>query len=241
VAHTQPFPAASDVSLVRDVASGSQDALAALYDRHAPLVFGTALRLTSDRTRAEDVVLDTFFALWNQADRFDPSRGSLSSWLVVVARHAAVDRYRRNARHDAVLSITALAAARPDRAESEASALASSRMIAAAGAAPTPGDAVEAAETRVELAQAIAQLPADERTAIVLAYQDGLSQSEIAARLGWPLGTVKTRSRRALGHLRAALTAAPGAEGAEPGVLVRDTAARRPATRRRDPIAARLT
>jgi RNA polymerase sigma-70 factor (ECF subfamily) len=220
VANPPPSTAPSDAALVRDVAAGSEDALAALYDRHASLVYGTALRLTTDRTRAEDVVLDTFLALWNQAERFDPARGSLPSWLVVVARHASVDRYRRNARHDAVLSVHTLGGARPDGTDTDATTLASSRLVAAGVAAALPADAFEAAETRAELAEAIGRLSPDERTAILLAYQEGLSQSEIADRLGWPLGTVKTRSRRALRNLRTALTVAQPTAGGQPASLV---------------------
>jgi RNA polymerase sigma-70 factor (ECF subfamily) len=194
-----------DATLVRDVASGSDAALAALYDRHAPLVFGVALRMTNDRGRAEDIVLDTFLALWNHAERFDPARGSLTAWLTVVARHAAVDRHRRNMRADATLSLGALVDRRPDDADGMDSVLRTSRLIAAGAPAPMPLDAVEADETRTELAAAIRLLPPDERAALVLAYQEGLTQSEIARRLGWPIGTVKTRSRRALRRLRGAL------------------------------------
>jgi RNA polymerase sigma-70 factor (ECF subfamily) len=205
MADPHAFADPSDTALVRDVAAGSEAALASLYDRHGSLVFGAALRLTPDPTRAEDVVLETFLALWNHADRFDPARGSLTAWLTVVARHAAVDRHRRNARGDATLSMTAIVAGRPDEAEAVESVLRSSRLVAAGAAAPTPLDAVEADETRAELAAAIGTLPPDERDAVLLAYRDGLSQSEIAARLGWPLGTVKTRSRRALRRLRTVL------------------------------------
>ena len=113
----QSFAEPTDAMLVRDVAAGSEAALASLYDRHAALVFGAALRLTPDRTRAEDVVLDTFLALWNHAERFDPARGSLTAWLSVVARHAAIDRHRRNARADATLSMAALVDDRPDEAD----------------------------------------------------------------------------------------------------------------------------
>jgi len=205
MADPQSFAEPTDIALIRDVAAGSEAALASLYDRHASLVFGAALRLTPDRARAEDVVLETFLALWNHAERFDPARGSLTAWLTVVARHAAIDRHRRNARADATLSMAALVDSRPDEAEAMESVLRSGRLIAAGADAPMPLDAVESDETRAELAAAIGTLPPDERAAILLAYRDGLTQSEIAARLGWPLGTVKTRSRRALRRLRTAL------------------------------------
>ena len=195
----------TDAALVRDVANGSEAALASLYDRHASLVFGAALRLTPDRGRAEDVVLETFLALWNHAERFDPERGSLTAWLTVVAKHAAIDRHRRNVRADATLSMATLVDDRPDEADALESVLRASRLVAAGAAVATPLEAVEADETRAELAAAIGTLPADEQAAVLLAYRDGLSQSEIAVRLGWPLGTVKTRTRRALGRLRSTL------------------------------------
>ena len=202
----QVLTEATDAALVRDVAAGSEAALAALYDRHSPLVFGAALRLTPDRGRAEDVVLETFLALWNHAERFDPARGSLTAWLTVVARHAAIDRHRRNVRADATLSMAALVDGRPDEADAMDAVLQSSRLVGAGDLAAMPLDSVESDETRAELAAAIGTLPPDERAAILLAYRDGLSQSDIAQRLGWPLGTVKTRSRRALRRLRSTLT-----------------------------------
>ncbi len=88
-----PGPSA-DAALVREVAAGSHDALAALYDRHADGVFAAASRLTSDRGLAEEVVQETFLALWNRAETFDPSLGSLAAWLHTIARNRAVDRLR---------------------------------------------------------------------------------------------------------------------------------------------------
>ena len=101
--------------------------------------------------------------------------------------------------------MAALVDGRPDEADAMESVLRASRLVGAGDAAAMPLEAVESEETRAELAAAITTLPPDEQAAILLAYRDGLSQSEIAARLGWPLGTVKTRSRRALRRLRTAL------------------------------------
>jgi RNA polymerase sigma-70 factor (ECF subfamily) len=203
--HTSRATDGPDADLVRDVAAGSEAALATLYDRHSPLVYGAALRLTTDRTRAEEVVMETFLALWNHADRFDPGRGSLGAWLTVIARNTAVDLHRRRAHHDATLPLAALSA---DREQPEAAldwVLGSGRLIAFSKEEASPSETLQAAETRQELAAALVQLPADERAAVLLAYRDGLSQTEIADRLGWPLGTVKTRSRRALRRLRGLL------------------------------------
>ena len=85
---------ADEAALVREVAAGSQDALAALYDRHVDAVFAAAIRLTSDRQVAEEVVQETFLALWNRAELFDPHAGSLAAWLHTIARNRTVDRLR---------------------------------------------------------------------------------------------------------------------------------------------------
>src|SRR6266508_1660238 len=83
-----------DVALVREIATGSQDALAILYDRHADAVYAAACRLTTDRQIAEEVVQETFLALWNRAELFNPAAGSLAAWLHTIARNRTVDRLR---------------------------------------------------------------------------------------------------------------------------------------------------
>ncbi|HEY7589525.1 MAG TPA: sigma-70 family RNA polymerase sigma factor [Candidatus Limnocylindrales bacterium] len=196
-----------DAALVREVAAGSQEALAALYDRHADAVYHAACRLTSDRQVAEEVVQETFLALWNRAELFDPSAGSLAAWLHTIARNRTVDRLRAAGRRP---NLVALSAATSDD-EHETAALerllASGVVLGGADLGPGPERALESAETRTALQDALSTMPDVERTVIVLAYHDELSQSEIAARLGWPLGTVKTRTRRALHHLRERLAA----------------------------------
>src|SRR2546422_3464212 len=90
--------AVDDAALVREVATGSQDALAELYDRHASAVFAAACRLTTDRQLAEEVVQETFLAVWNRAELFNPATGSLAAWLHTIARNRTVDRLRASAR-----------------------------------------------------------------------------------------------------------------------------------------------
>ena len=202
---------ADDAALVRAVAAGSEDALATLYDRYAGAVYGAALRLVTDRNLAEEVVQETFLVVWNRAESFDPALGSLAAWLHTIARNRAVDRLRAIARRPRLLSASAL---RPD-AGSEAEALerlASGGVVMGTGAAPGPEADLLSAELRASLRAALATLPDTERTVIVLAYRDELSQSEIAERLGWPLGTVKTRTRRALLRMRDVLAVELGAE-----------------------------
>jgi RNA polymerase sigma-70 factor (ECF subfamily) len=202
-----------DAALVREVAAGSHDALAALYDRHGDAVFAAACRLTSDRGLAEEVVQETFLALWDRAETYDPSIGSLAAWLHTIARHRTIDRLRAAGRRPNLVPLSSLTG--PDE-DVDADAL--DRLLASgsvvAGGMPTrsPEMAAALAELRQALQAALATMPEDERTVIVLAYAEDLTQSEIAERLGWPLGTVKTRTRRALARLRDVLATGIGPE-----------------------------
>jgi RNA polymerase sigma-70 factor (ECF subfamily) len=209
----------ADAALVRAVASGSHDALAALYDRHVDAVFAAASRLTSDRGMAEDVVQETFLALWDRAETFDPSVGSLPAWLHTIARNRTVDRLRAAGRRPNLVSLSSAASSGSAYAGSEeVDADALERVLAAgalvAGAAPPPSPERELAlrELRTALQAALRYMPEAERIVIVMAYAQDLSQSEIADRLGWPLGTVKTRTRRALRRLRDVLGSGVGPE-----------------------------
>lgn len=208
-----------DAALVREVVAGSHAALAALYDRHGDAVFATACRLTSDRGMAEEVVQETFLALWDRAEVFDPSMGSLPAWLHTIARNRTIDRLRAAGRRPATMPLSAVAGSgdRPDgRGPSEAEGLdrvlAGGALVAGSVPPPSPEMAVALAELRSALQVALAAMPEEERTVIVLAYAEDLSQTEIADRLDWPLGTVKTRTRRALARLRAIFTGEVGPE-----------------------------
>src|SRR5438093_7386201 len=99
--------AAEDVALVREVAAGSQTALSLLYDRHAEAVYVAACRLTNDRQVAEEVVQETFLALWNRAELFDPHAGSLAAWLHTIARNRTVDRLRAAGRRPNLIPLSA--------------------------------------------------------------------------------------------------------------------------------------
>jgi RNA polymerase sigma-70 factor (ECF subfamily) len=199
-------PPSADTALVAAVAAGSEAALAELYDRHAGAVHGAALRLLGDRQAAEDVVQEAFLTLWNRADRFDPALGSLTAWLLTIARNRAVDRLRAAGRRPRLVSIPPAAGdAEPDAAALERLAAERGILGGAGSAAADPEAALDLVETVAALRRTLTVLPEAERTAILLAYHDGLTQSEIAERLGWPLGTVKTRTRRALARLREAL------------------------------------
>jgi RNA polymerase sigma-70 factor (ECF subfamily) len=210
---------ADDAALVLAVASGSEDALGALYDRHAAGVHAVAFRLTGDRGIAEEVVQETFLALWNRAEAFDPDVASLGTWLRSIARNRSVDRLRAAGRRVQLVALPG------GNAEDDGAAASVERLdpeLAVFGGAvrdPDPVAAAEADDVRAAIAGALSRMPDDERTVILLAYQHELSQSEIAERLGWPLGTVKTRTRRALARLRSVLDAEEMREaGARGGV-----------------------
>lgn len=167
-------------ALLKRIGDGDAQALAELYDLHAGLVNGLVLRIVRERSDAEDVVQEVFVQAWRQAARFDAGRGSPEAWLCTIARSRALDRLRRRA------------ARREDLADD------------------TPGreparSATPQAEIGLAVRQALAGLSPDQRDALELAYYEGLSQSEIAARLGQPLGTVKTRIRTAMLRLRSTL------------------------------------
>ena len=208
-----------DVGLVREVAAGSHDALAELYDRHADAVFASAYRLTSDRGLAEEVVQETFLALWNRADTFDPSVGSLAAWLHTIARNRTVDRLRAAGRRPKLVPLSSAASSgsafgggpEPD-ADALERVLANGTIVAGAAQPRSPDMEMALLELREALQGALAEMPEVERVVIVLAYGEDLTQSEIADRLGWPLGTVKTRTRRALLRLREVLGSGAGPE-----------------------------
>jgi len=193
---------ASDERLVRGLIDGSEEALARLYDRHSAAVFAEAFRRSRDRWTAMEVVQETFLGLWNRAELFDASRGTLVAWLLTIARNRALDRLRYASRHDRAAAFSSFGADESMDASTTEWLAASGVPIAMAGPEPGPEAALSGKEDRRAVGEALAALPPVERSVILLAYDGGLSQTEIADRLGWPIGTVKTRTRRALRHLR---------------------------------------
>lgn len=203
---------AEDAALVREVAGGSEVALAALYDRHVDGVYAAALRVSDDRSVAEEVVQETFLALWNRAELFDPAVGSLAAWLRTIARNRTVDRLRATGRRPTLVPFASATGEDPSGAALDRLATPGA-VIGGAVPGPGPDEALEAGETRAAILGALDTMPEPERRVILLAYREGLSQSEIAIRTGWPLGTVKTRTRRALGRLRGVLEPEWGLDG----------------------------
>lgn len=182
-----PEPAAShdDASLAQQIRSGDREALGALYDRYASVAMATALRVVTDREQAEDVVHDAFLTVWRKIDRFDPARGALRGWLLTITRNLAIDRVRAN------------------RGDEDVAVL-DEQSLLTAGGNPTWDEAVRRLSSD-ELRAAIALLPAEQRTAIELAYFGGRTYREIAVLTGVPLGTANGRLRLALARLRATL------------------------------------
>jgi RNA polymerase sigma-70 factor (ECF subfamily) len=177
--------AEADRELIRAVAGGSSDALGRLYDRHAGIVFALARRIVSRPEDAEEVVQDVFAQVWRQAARYCDERASVAGWLIMLARTRAIDRLRARR-------------APPD----DERGLGPSSAFALASADPVPEAVTLSAENVRLIRSAFATLPDNHRSLLDLAYDQGLSHSEIAARTGVPLGTVKTRIRTAMETLR---------------------------------------
>lgn len=177
----------TDDDLLSMIADGNEDALSQFYDRHAAAAWGIATMVLRDRHLAEEAVQDAFVGVWKQADRFDPDRASATTWLQSIVRRRAIDRVRREevrrrasaaARDDAMYA--------PDRPEAVVDPL---------------GEALRA-ESNTEVEGLLGRLPDHQREVLSLALFGGFTQSEIAAQLDVPLGTVKTRMFRGLRTLR---------------------------------------
>ena len=201
-----PDASRGDADLVSRIHARDEEALAVAYDRHADAVYGSLVRFLGDRESAEDVVQETYLALWQRAHQFDPRAGTLLGWLLGIARHKAIDRFRAASRRPRVVAPWTN---RGEPARGDAPALASGEPVGTATADDDPEDAAAREWTRSVVRAALSTMPDLERQVLELAYVRGLSQSEIAARLGWPLGTVKTRTRRALAGMREALDEVP--------------------------------
>jgi len=177
-----PEPAQeNDVELLKAIAARDEAALAQLYDRYDRILFGLLMRILNNREEAEDVLQEVFLQVWRKAADFDETRGRPFTWLVTLARSRGIDRLRT---------------------------LAARERVAEAGAREVTEEVSDAAtdafksEQRGLVSDALAKLPDEQKRPIMLAYFDGLTQSEIAARLDAPLGTVKTRMRTGMIRLR---------------------------------------
>jgi len=171
----------SDVEVIHAIARGDEQALACLYDRYRGILFGLLVRILNSREEAEDVLQEVFLQVWRRAADFNELRGKPFTWLVTLSRSRGIDRLRSLGARERAATANAK---NPEEAVSDAAE-----------------DAYKS-EQRGVVARALRQLPDDQKVALVLAYFEGLTQSEIAMRLGAPLGTVKTRMRSGMIKLR---------------------------------------
>lgn len=169
----------ADLTLVSAMRAGNEDALAQLYDRYSPVVYSVALRVLGDTGKAEDVLQEVFMQLWRNPEVFDSSRGNLGAWLAVIARNRAIDMLRKRRPEtdieDVVVSVERDLAGEADRM----------RIME-------------------KVRGLLGTMPSLQRSALEMAYFEGLSHSEISAKTGEPLGTIKTRIRTGLLALRKA-------------------------------------
>ena len=181
-----------DRVLVARMAAGDERALGELYDRHAATAYALAMAIVGERADAEEVVADAFAQVWRTSAQFDPARGSVPAWLATITRTRALDLLRARGRRARAI----------DRAAAAADG-GLAAPLAETGDMPDRG--VERAEARRLVTRSLAELPEPQRRVLELAYFGGLTQSEIAAALQEPLGTVKTRIRAGLEKLRGSL------------------------------------
>lgn len=167
----------NDGALVAAIRNGNQEAMAELYDRYSSVVYAVALRVLGDTSAAEDILQEIFMQLWRKPGAFDASRGNLAPWLAVITRNRAVDVLRKrrpqSELEDTTLTVNPDFAGEADR-----------------------GLIVE------KVRSALQAMSSQQRSALEMAYFEGYSHSEISAKTGEPLGTIKTRIRSGLMQLR---------------------------------------
>jgi RNA polymerase sigma-70 factor (ECF subfamily) len=171
----------SDAILVSSIRSGDQDAMAQLYERYSPIVYAVARRVLGDASAAEDILQEVFMQFWRNPDVFDVTRGNLPGWLAVIARNRAIDSLRKR------------------RPESDISELAVSIEPDLTGSA-------EWSRALEKIRSALGNMPSPQRSALEMAFFEGLTHTEIAAKTGEPLGTIKSRIRAGLITIRKAFT-----------------------------------
>jgi RNA polymerase sigma-70 factor (ECF subfamily) len=183
---TASAPEPSDAELARRVAQRDRTAFELIYDRYAGKALGLCIRILGDRGLSEEVLQEAFWRAWQRADTYDPGRASFTSWLFSIVHHCAIDELRKRRARDATVEV--------DADDGEAQVI------------PDPqADVVESAWANLQSEQvkrALEQLPAAQRSVIVMAYYGGYTRQEIALRLNEPIGTVHTRARLGLIKLR---------------------------------------
>jgi len=173
---------ADERALSDRLARGDRDALAQLHARYAAMLLGVATRLMRDRAEAEEVVQETFLEAWRRAEQYQPERANVAAWLLTITRSRAIDRLRSRGTTDRTLELEGRA------------------VPVAPG---QPDELYDLARLSSQVRRRVAELPVEQRSLLELAWDEGLSQRQIAMRTGLPLGTVKTRTRAALQTLHA--------------------------------------
>jgi RNA polymerase sigma-70 factor (ECF subfamily) len=181
----EDYAAYGDETLIRLIAQSHEQALAQLYDRYNRLIFSLALAIVNDPGTAEEITLDVFLRVWQKAGTYRAEQAKVTTWLTHIARHHSIDVLRRRA---ARLDQSAL------HWEDAISNIESSL--------PDPQESAELSLRRERIQKALAQLPDEQKQALILAYFGGYTQSQIAELLRQPLGTIKTRLRLAMHKLR---------------------------------------
>ncbi len=180
---TAPMQPIGDSMLIGRMMAGDEAALSNLYDRYSAMLFGMLMRILRDKQAAEEVLQDIFLQLWRNAGQFDAGRGSLAAWLLVIGRNRAISRLRGRSGREVL--------------EEEEGAFANTFV-----SSQNVEEEAWRTELRASLTAALSRLPEEQRQAVELAYFEGMTQSEIAARTRAPLGTVKTRVRTAMQSLK---------------------------------------
>jgi len=175
---------------MRRLAAGDRDAMQELFDRHASAVLGLLMRMLRRRGEAEELLQDVFFDAWNQADKYRPDASAPKSWLMMMARSRAIDRIR---------SVRS-------RRRREREVVEQARIDGYPVELPEGFENLRREERRERIAAALGELPEDQRRAIEAAFFEGLSHSQVAEKLGAPLGTVKSRILLGMRKLRNHLT-----------------------------------
>jgi RNA polymerase sigma-70 factor (ECF subfamily) len=174
----------NDVELLRSISEGDRYAFSCFYEQYSKLLFSIAYRILNDEKESEDVLQEVFLQIWDKAGAYNPTLGKPASWAVTLTRNKAIDHIRANQRRSKLLEH------------------ASTEMLVRSPGTLTANESVHGRENEELISTAVAELPADQRKAIEMAFFSGLTQNEISETLKEPLGTIKARIRRGMLKLR---------------------------------------
>lgn len=174
----------NDVDLLREISAGDRSAFARFYDQYSKLLFSIAFKILNDAKEAEDVLQEVFLQVWDKAGHYDPRLGKPVSWAVTLTRNKAIDHIRSSQRRSRLMEEAA------------------TEMAVRSDGDATANESVRGKESAEQINSAVAELPADQRKAIEMAFFSGLTQNEISETLREPLGTIKARIRRGMLKLR---------------------------------------